>query len=47
MQSGIYTGWFSSHLPCSPIEADETGLAAEIKQVTGARNLPFDRSILD
>jgi len=26
MQSEIYTGWFSSHLPCSPIEGEKTGL---------------------
>ena len=47
MQSEIYTGWFSSHLPCSPIEAEETELAGEIKQVTGARSLLFDSSIRD
>ena len=47
MQSEIYTGWFSSHWPCSRIEAEETGLAGEIKQVIGARSLLFDSSIRD
>jgi hypothetical protein len=47
LQSEIYTGWFSSHRPCSPIEAEETGLAGEIKQVIGARSLLFDSSITD
>jgi len=46
MQSEIYTGWFSSHLTCSPIGAEETGLAGEINQVIGARNLLFGSSIL-
>jgi len=47
MQSEIYTGWFSSHWPCSPMEAEETGFAGEIKQVIEAASLLFDSSIRD
>jgi hypothetical protein len=47
MQSEIYTGWFSSHWPCSPLEAEESGLVGEIKQVIGGRSLLFHSSIRD